>query len=234
MKEPILLLTRPREFADRFVESLDEHVLKSTQIVISSLLEIVGTGVDPDLEIYDGVIFTSGQGVKFARVGAGKQACCVGETTTQSALAAGWNVIKMASTVDELFEQMVKDKLQGRFVHLAGRHQRGNIAGRLEKTGVSVDLVTLYEQHLLPLSDEAYSALSLGRPVIAPLFSPRTASHFATQVIDTSHIHIVAMSDAVAKAFGNKTVAGMLIADAPTGQEMRRCVEKLLLNGGLA
>ena len=94
--------------------------------------------------------------------------------------------------------------------------------------------MTLYDQDLIPLSAEAQDALSGEDPVIVPLFSPRTASHFIDQASDMSQVHFVAMSPSVVEALGDATGKSLVVAQTPTAQEMRCCVEKLLSKGALA
>jgi uroporphyrinogen-III synthase len=65
-------------------------------------------------------------------------------------------------------------------------------------------------------------------PVVAPLFSPRTAILFAEQVKSAANLHVVAMSAAVVEALGGITPKSVQTAAIPTGTEMRRCVENLL------
>jgi uroporphyrinogen-III synthase len=234
MKKPILLLTRPKQRAISFMHGLRVDLLNNARVIVSPLLEISATGADPALESDASVIFTSTYAVGFAQSGEGRPAYCVGEITKAAAIARGWDVKQVNATAEDLIADMNLSQIKGPLVHLAGRHVRGDIAQTLTKMGTYARLVTLYDQDLIPLSAEAQDALSGEDPVIVPLFSPRTASHFIDQASDMSQVHFVAMSPSVVEALGDATGKSLVVAQTPTAQEMRCCVEKLLSKGALA
>ena len=228
MDKPALLLTRPRDSAERFVAELDPASIAGLTICISPLLEIVSTGVAPAVGNDEGVIFSSAQAVGFGPDGHGRPAFCVGATTAQDAAAKGWAVQLVRQTADGLVEALGQTDKVPPLVHMAGVHRRGEIAERLQATGMAVRVVTLYEQRLVPLSRDAKNLLAGKRRVIAPLFSPRTALQFARQAPDMRHVTIVAISPAVAEVLERHIVHQVRIASAPSGREMLRSVEMLL------
>ena len=234
MTKRILLLTRPKQSAIGFAQGLRADRLENTRVVFSPLLKIVPTGADPALESDTSVIFTSSFGVGFAPPGEGRSAYCVGETTNAAAAARGWDVKHVSVTAEHLIADLDLSQVKEPLVHLAGRHVRGDIAQKLKKIGMNAILVTLYDQQLVPLNAEAQDVLKGEYPVIVPLFSPRTASHFIGEAKEISQVHFVAMSQAVVEALGNRTGKSLTIAQAPTALEMRCCVEKLLSKGALA
>ncbi|MEM7519734.1 MAG: uroporphyrinogen-III synthase, partial [Pseudomonadota bacterium] len=63
---------------------------------------------------------------------------------------------------------------------------------------------------------------------LVPLFSPRTAAQFAQEVSAAQHVHVIAISAAVARALGGAVTSKVHIAAAPTGEEMVRAIEFLL------
>lgn len=232
MTKPTLLLTRPKDAARRFAATLSPKTLAAVDVVISPLLRIEGTGVVPDLDGARGVIFTSAQGVTYAPDGTGQPAYCVGERTAEQATAGGWQVAMIGQDAEDLLRRMAKRPPPGPLLHLSGRHTRGDIAARLTALGISTVAVTLYDQVLQPLTRQAQNALMGQAHVIAPLFSPRSASHFAEQAVNLRQVQAIALSPAVAAALG-QGCAAVTIASAPTAREMGDCVENLLQKGGL-
>lgn len=228
MDKPALLLTRPRDSAERFAARLSKSALQDVSICISPLLEIDKCGEAPDVSRYDGAIFTSARALDFAPTLSNGIAFCVGAQTAKAVKAAGWQVEMVAQTADELVARMQGAKVTGRFVHLAGEHRRGQIAQRLTQAGMQVDVFTLYTQHLRPLSQDAQRILAGEVPVIVPLFSPRTAAQFVDQAQDLRRVAVAAISPSVAEVFQGKLPKALHIAKAPTGEEMVRTVEMLL------
>ena len=225
MDKRALLLTRPQESAERFAALMPVDTLP---ICISPLLEIVSLDVQYDLTGYNGVIFTSENAVFRGPKGQGRGAYCVGERTAKAAFALGWVVLLVEQTADYLVEAIRKKRVLGPLVHLAGAHRRGEIAERLGSSGTEVTVVTLYEQHLRPLSSTAQNLLAGEVSVIVPLFSPRTATQFAEQAKVLDQVIVVAISPVVAEVIEGLPVAGVEIAQTPTGKEMLRLVENLL------
>ena len=233
MKRVTLLVTRPADRADAFLDTLDPAVLARVACLLSPLMAIVPTGQRPDLSRYAAVILTSAQAVALAPPGAGRIAHCVGASTAQAARAAGWQVAALGQTAEELLEKLPADA-HAPLLHLAGAHRRGDLAERLTARGITTDVVTLYEQRLLELAPEAKVILSAGGPVIVPLFSPRTAAQFAAEIPPDAHPLCVAMSEAVAAALGDLSGVEVVIAAAPTGQAMAQCVENMIVRATLA
>lgn len=234
MTKPILLLTRPKESSFCFFDSLGPEIAAKARLIVSPLLEIAGTGVQPDLSGVRGVIFTSANAVGFAPLGQGRAAFCVGERTQAAAEKRGWKVKKVSATAGDLLADLDMALIEGPVMHLAGRHLRMDIVSALRSRGVMATCATVYDQKLLPLSDEAQSAMAGTAPVIAPLFSPRSASHFVEQAGDLARVHAVVISPAVAAVLPEGACASIQVAQQPTGLEMRRSVEKLLADCRLA
>lgn len=234
MTLPSLLITRPIASAACFVARLAKDIQRDVTIVISPLLEIVPTGAQIDLTEVAGVIFTSSNAVELTPKGNHLPAFCVGHRTAKRAEAAGWAVVAEERTADKLVARLAEMAPPGPLLHLAGAHRRGDIAGRLTELGSPTNVLVLYAQTTLDLTAEAIELLDREGPVVVPLFSPRSAAQFIEQVPDLRNVTIVAMSDAVAQCCLNLGAAGVLVAAAPTGQEMLRCVEKVLCDISLA
>ncbi|WP_172839560.1 uroporphyrinogen-III synthase [Sulfitobacter alexandrii] len=232
MSAPILLLTRPTESSTAFHASLAPEIAARAQVIVSPLLRIVGTGAPVDLAGIRGVILTSAQAVRFAPDGGDRPAYCVGEATAAAARARGWDVRQVSATAEELLAEL--PRIEGLVIHLGGRHLRMDIAGALRDWGMDAVSVPLYDQELCPLSDEAQAALSGGSPVVAPLFSLRTASHLVAQAAELGHTHAVAISPAVSEVLPAGSFASVQTVPSPSAGEMRRAVEKLLSGSRLS
>ena len=225
-ERPALLLTRPQSSAESFVSQLDPAVMVGVTVVISPLLEIVPTHAAIAWRGYRGVIFTSAHAPACVAHATRLPAYCVGARTAEAAQQRGWDVRLVAQTAEDLLTQV--EQVDGPLLHIAGAHRRGEIADRLSARGMRTDVVVAYQQPEQPLSQAALDLLTGPVPVVAPLFSPRTAILFAEQVKSAANLHVVAMSAAVVEALGGITPKSVQTAAIPTGTEMRRCVEHLL------
>ncbi len=234
MTNPILLITRPKRGAERFLARLDPVLLTKVDVVLSPLLEIVPTQNPVDLDAAAAVIFTSANAVSFCPQGQGRIAYCVGEQTAEAAIAHGWRSAFAARDADDLVARLTADAPRSRLVHLAGKHRRGEIAARLTASGIQTDVAEVYDQALLSLTVEAQSALASEARVLLPLFSPRTAGHFAAELQSVQNLQIVAISAAVVEALGENAPEDVIIAKAPTGKDMVQCIEKQLRTYSLA
>lgn len=217
-----VLLTRPRAQSEAFATILTQRFAQ-LDIVIAPLIEIVPMG-DPgdlgDLGEVAGVIFSSMNAVAHAGPGRDLPAYCVGAQTTDAARAAGFAAICEGRTADELVAALTASRPAGPLLHLHGRHQRGDIAGRLAQAGLTVRGRVIYDQAAVPPGTAFQTALAR-RPLIAPLFSPRTATlfaeasgtHWGNAVPD--RVHLIALSAAVAEALPPEWRDGTDIAPTP-------------------
>lgn len=197
---PSLLLTRPRPASEAFAARCRAAAGPDLRIVISPLLEI--SPQDPGrLPAADLLIFTSANGVAHhPDPGLHRRmvAYCVGERTAQAALEAGFRPRIAGGSADDLVETILRDRPQGRLLHLAGHHRRGDLVHRLAAAGLRVEVVTVYDQQAAALSEEALALLRASLPVVVPLFSPRTAEIFASGAPPGRHIRPVCISEAAA------------------------------------
>lgn len=216
----------------RFLRSLDQNVLVGVRVVISPLIDIVPLDPSPRLGDAAGAVFTSAQGVVLAPPGEGMPAYCVGKRTAQAARHAGWQVRLTAQTAHDLVQRMTGAAPP--LVHFAGRYRRGDVAKHLIEMGISTRVAVLYDQKPRDLSPDAQTLLRSAGRVIVPLFSPRTAAHFQAQSRDATRVEVVAISAAVAEELRDGFAGTVHIAGAPTGEEMRRCVELRLRDTSLA
>ncbi len=178
-----------------------------------------------------GLIFTSANGVNAAAalgVDRDLPAWCVGPSTTEAAKTAGWMAQMVGATAEELVAGLLRLRPGSPLLHLRGEHSRGNIAERLTGSGLTTREQPVYQQHLLPLSDEASLAAEGNQPVIAPLFSPRSARHFAEVWAGTAPLWLAAISDATAEPLNSLAFERLRIANEPTPDQMQKAVKKLV------
>lgn len=219
-----LLVTRPAAAGIRFVAQLAPHDLSRTKVILSPLLEIAPTDVVPDTHAYAGVIFTSAQAIPLATHASRRPAYCVGPETAHKATDDGWTVPVQVADANELVQALLAKRVRGDLLHICGAHRIGNIAQRLSGAGLQADECVVYDQKTAPLNVEAKSALCGSTPIVAPLFSPRTAQAFASNARGTAPLHLVAMSEACLAPAAHLTVASSQIAQQPTGAAMREAV----------
>jgi uroporphyrinogen-III synthase len=228
MSLPVLIMTRPAPDSVRFIDGIMPDVRAKLSVLISPLLEIVPTGAVVDMTRYRSVIFTSANGVDHAGPGNGRTAYCVGERTARVARENGWNASVSGQNAEELIKELTKMSPRGPLVHISGVHQRGDIAAGLSDIGVHTEAIAVYDQQLLPLSPEAQQALTSGIPCIVTIFSPRTATHFASFCANIENFVIIAFSDAVAKPLAHCGARKLIVADAPTSACMYTALETAL------
>lgn len=226
----ILLMTRPQAASDRFVAQLPDGLRENLTVIQSPLIRIVPC--DGGIETGDaqGMIFTSSNAVAVAAdKGAGRElpCFCVGEATTRAARAAGWTAECMGETADELIASLSDRKPPLPLAHLSGVHVRVDLAGALTQRGLPTRAIAVYDQVLDPLDSRALAAVQGDKPVIAPLFSPRTARHFANQIDDPGNVHAVALSTAVAEPLKNRGFCSVTVAQRPNSADMITAIENL-------
>ncbi len=225
MTQPRLLLTRPQPGAAQFLDRLSPALREGA--VISPLIEIAPTGEAIDLTPFAGVIFTSANGVAHGPEGNGRPAYCVGPQTTEAAARAKWQAEMVGLDAEAMIAKLSSRLQIGPLLHLAGRHRRGDVAGALSASGLTTKVATVYEQNLLPLTEEAQALLNGSAPVIVPLFSPRSAQHFAREATCTEQVIALSISPAAAQALEALPLYAHDVAAEPTGEAMATGVEKL-------
>jgi uroporphyrinogen-III synthase len=234
MDKPILLLTRPDDAAARFAGKLRPDLRASVDVILSPLLQIAPLADGNTAAPCEAAIFTSANGVQYGPSAEGRRAWCVGAETAALAAAQGWECLHAAPDAEALVSHLSRLRPEGQIVHFSGTHQRGDIAERLRAAGLRCSRVAVYDQSLIRLTPSARAALAGPRPVIAPLFSPRSASQFARQASAVQRVQIIAMSPAVAAALGTMGGGQVTVVPAPTAEVMVKAVEKAILRATFA
>jgi len=223
---PVLLVTRPEPQASRFAAEVEARCPGRFDIVLSPLMDIAPVVADVDVAGAAALVFTSESGVRVAtaRWGlAGRPAFCVGDRTAAAALDAGLAARSAAGDVDDLVTLVTRDgPRDGRILHLRGRHRAGQLVERLRAAGLAAEDVVIYAQVARPLTAAAEAALSGAGPVLAPLFSPRTADLFGEAVPGAARtrVHPVCLSAAVRAALPADLAARAETAARPDGAAM--------------
>lgn len=230
LPKPTLLLTRPEAASRRFIGQLDPVIMAQVEVVISPLIRIACRTDPISFEGIRGLIFSSANGVLSAKSVTDRRdlpCFCVGLATTRAARQAGWTAHQAGQDADTLVAALCRDKPDAPLLHLRGEHGRGNVAQRLTERGLITREQVIYEQLAEPLTPEAQKALQGSGPVIAPLFSPRTAQLFAAQTPRRA-VTVAALSAAVAQEVAGNASIRAHVAAQPDAQAMGQLVEKLL------
>ncbi len=202
----MILLTRPQAQSERLAAAL-RHALPGLDVVIAPLMAAAFLQPEVSRRNWQGIILTSETGAeaagRMASMGAvlPRRAYCVGNRTADAAREAGFDAISAQGDATGLVNDLIRRKVIGPLLHLRGKAARGDVAARLIAAGTEAAALVCYEQAPLQADPAMIAALHQQRPVLVPLFSPRSALLFRDQVDRTggiAPIWVVAMSAAVA------------------------------------
>lgn len=214
---PTLLITRPKEAADRFLAQVRAQLPEVSAIVSPVLtFDSLVIAKPPKAET---LILTSSQAVQEAsRLGYECDAICVGQRTTDMALSVGLSARFGGQDVQTLIGTLKQDRPKGPIVYIRGEHVASDIATELKRDRIKIDEVIAYRQIAAPLNEAAHRILAGNLPVVLPLFSPRSA--WLVQARVTAPLHIIAMSQQVADAARHLSVSGIETIPEPTANAM--------------
>lgn len=227
-RAPTLLLTRPAPQSQRFAQQLRAR-LGDVAVVISPLMQTEFHRPALPARLFQAVIFTSETGVEAAlpfKHQLPSRAFCVGNRTAAAARAAGFAAESAAGEVEALAAKIRTSDIHGPLLHLRGADSAGDLPGALAKSGIETVSVILYSQNPLALSDEAAALFQHDRPILIPIFSPRSARILA-QMLPTgakAPLLIVAISKAAAMAAQALSPQLLTIAAHPDGENMLQAV----------
>ncbi len=222
-----LILTRPEAASHQFLKEYNLQI-PGLDVIVSPILEIVSIGAEPDLEGVKGAILTSPNGVLHGGAGHPIPTYCVGQATARAAKERGWDVKVTKESSTSLLSKLLDMRVGGPLLHIGGVHRRGSVAEKLRQAGIEAHEIDVYDQKLLPLSQPAIAALEREEPTIVPLFSPRTARHFAKQIGTARKTFTLAISEAVKVELHGSMLTDCAVADTPDGPGMARALENLL------
>lgn len=220
--KPVILLTRPARQAAAFRQMLPPDI----DVVVSPVIKIIDISVKIELNRYSALVFSSQNALlsaaKFLEL-EGRQAFAVGDRTAALAQDLGMFVQSAKGSGEELVAMIIKSKTAGRLLFLHGEYSTGNIQSRLQTYGLETDSIVIYQQDVQRLSDQAITLLSGDRPVILPVFSPRSSMLLAAEVQATgatAPLHLIAISDAARQAWDGPDPCETHVSVVPTAQAM--------------
>ncbi|MFX0541862.1 uroporphyrinogen-III synthase [Roseovarius sp. S4756] len=222
---PCVLITRPAPYGVQFAQELRRHPGGDLPMVLSPALVIEGTGTLPDLEGYRWLIFTSRSAVREFSARSDRRdvpVYAVGDATAEEARRAGMTAISCGGDARDMVARIKADEGDGPMLHLRGAHAAADIAGLLSDAGISVDEAVIYAQHLAPLTAEAQSCLTGTAPVIAPVFSPRSAAALFAGGAPKAPLVVLAISAAAAARVPEGAAQAVIVADRPDTAGMLR------------
>lgn len=227
-----LLLTRPQAASERVMADLRAMGAPAFDPVISPALKMIPVDALPDSGAASGLVFTSANGVR-AWVAMGGRcdlpAYAVGKGTASTARQAGFDVWTAGGDADALTDGLLRLGPAGPLLHVHGRHTRGNVAQRLTDAGLPCAGFVAYDQQEQPPRQAALRILGEKRPVVVPLYSPRSAATVGSWPVKAPLL-VAAMSQAVANACESAHIKEMAIAARPESASMLDCVAGLLVH----
>lgn len=229
---PTILLTRPKDGAERFAEALRQDFGANQQIVLSPLTRIEWIEEEPDTEDITRLVFTSINGVRaFVRQSKRRDIACytVGDATAREAQSFGLRATSCKGRASDLIARILADGERGPVLHVRGEHSRGAVVENLRAGGCEAREIIFYRQVEQALSQEAMQLIGENTLVIVPLFSPRGAALFVEQYQGPAQLIVVAISAEVAKVAAKLHPKQIVIAVAPNAKSMRAAIKGLLV-----
>lgn len=231
-RRPLLLMTRPERASQAFWQALPPDSQNAVDLLINPLLSIHVTGPLPNLGGITGLIFTSANGLDAYSVLGGPvlpvPVIAVGTSTGNAARAYGFDVDVSGGNADQLVEHVLDGGYSGPLLHIRGEIAVGDVAQRLSKAGVATSESILYSQKLEPFTPATREALSQDRPVLAPVFSPRTAKQIGGESQGVGSITFAAISQSVADELPDDAKKNTRVAKEPNRDAMVELVVEMI------
>lgn len=218
-----LLMTRPRADAERFVADLPASLSATLDPVYAPLIDIQPVAGPIAFDDARTLIFSSKNGVAAAAALTDRRdlpCVCVGEATAGAARAAGWSATCAGPDARTLLATLAGARPAAPLLHLRGAHASVDIAAELMRAGIAARTQVIYDQQLLQPTEAARAALAGSDPVIAPLFSPRTARQFANTCAGRAPLFLAAISDAAAEPLQSMGFRALEVARHPDADAM--------------
>lgn len=230
MVQARMLLTRPEPQASEFAATCRQRFGDGLAITVSPVLEIVFLPLDLDPAAFDGLVFTSRNGVSaFVSASAFRDstAWCVGDATAQAAQEAGFITRSANGALPDL-ATLLRAEMRGRqLLVLRGRHVAGDLADMLGSEGPGIAEAVVYDQQPSDLNSAALSLLGHPGPVLLPVFSPRSARLLGKSLLKArACLHIAVMSPAVLEALPERARRHASVASTPDAYGMMQAIAK--------
>jgi len=232
---PFLLLTRPQDGSERFATQVKARFGDTIETVIAPLQSIEWLGADGISDDTEALIFTSQNGVlgwNRALFQGDCVAYCVGPQTAALAGEFGLETVECGGNASALIALVLKARPSGKIVHFRGVHGRGDIAKKLRQQGLNCEERVVYRQAAVAPRPAFGEALRSGRPVLAPLFSPRSAALFCENCPQDATPWLAVISPNAAERVDLMLQRRMMVAEAPNGGAMLDLVEEFLNANG--
>lgn len=225
MKKPLVVVTRPAESAQVFVDEL--RVLKpDADILVAPSFELKAT--DADIPDFDAAIFTSTAGVAHAPKGAGRLAFCVGAATAREAQRFGYEAVSADGAVADLTALILEGQPKGKLLHLRGEVAKGGIAATLQTSGLACSEVVTYQKVALVPDALTFDQIGAAMATIFPVFSGETVSILESWGLDFEAATVVAISADVAKVARVLEPKSIVTATHPDRAAMTQATARLI------
>lgn len=220
---PTLLLTRPDAQSRSFLAECEGVIGSRIPAVIAPVMRIVDVGSIPELDRFETIVATSSHAVR--RLGAegalrGRRVVAVGEVTAALAREFGANAEVLGQDTATFLENT--ETIVAPCIYVRGQHVRLDLASQLARRGVACDEIIVYDQVAQPLGRAGEAVLAGATPVVAPLFSARTAELLSRTLDIRAPLTVIAMSPAVAAAWSG--IGDVRIVAEPTSDAMSKAV----------
>ena len=228
--QPTILITRPEDSAISFASRVRARLGCGVRVVLSPLMQIEYQGSLPPLAGVRTLIFTSQHGVQaFAALTDQRDFDCyaVGNATADVARQLGLRIKSCQGDGQGLIAQVIADNAAVRCLHIRGEHAAVDIAKLLNQAGIETDTAILYRQIGLALEPQAAELLRGEKPVILPLFSPRSAKLFFQQFQPGAPLMVAAISEQVAQTVRETSVSALRVATRPDADAMLEAIDAL-------
>ena len=228
-KLPDIILNRPKEAARTF-HALIREALPEAKVISSPLINIKFLSKSIDFTRFDAFIFTSINGVQAIenqRIPPGKLCFAVGEKTAQAAKSIGFKVLYSEGNFENLISMILSHPYKGRFLHIRGKYSRGDISKKLSESGRPCEQMIVYHQKSQALTHEAKISINRGKPLIFPLFSPRTAKLLMEEILPNDHFYIIAMSNDISTICKENGCTNITVSKSSNAKSMLESVIKI-------
>ena len=230
-----ILITRPLHQSRRFKKSLVEQFGENLEICISPILEIKSFRVKINLSFFDGIIFTSENGVKaFTNLNkkTDKKIYCVGAYTSEIARKSGLIVAHTEKDVGDLKTWLIENDSERKLLYLCGQNISNNLEVAFEGSKTTVVSQIIYDQLSRKLSPSAIQFLSGAIPVLIPIFSERSYEILSQQFKSTMSSSRIAicLSEAIANKIKDDEFEKVLISAQPDLESLIKVVRESLKN----
>ena len=230
-----ILITRPLHQSRRFKKSLVEQFGENLEICISPILEIKSFRVKINLSFFDGIIFTSENGVKaFTNLNkkTDKKIYCVGAYTSEVARRSGLSVSHTEKDVGDLKTWLIENDSERKLLYLCGQNISNNLEVAFEGSKTTVVSQIIYDQLSRKLSPSAIQFLSGVIPVLIPIFSERSYEILSQQFKSTMSSSRIAicLSEAIANKIKDDEFEKVLISPRPDLESLINLVQEFFQN----